>query len=168
MNIPIYIHPTTPLSKEYGKFGFALAGPPLGFQFDVALCLMRMIYAGVFDKFPKLKIIIGHLGETLPMLIPDRIDWAYANPNVSNVQGFIKQRPAIKKTPSEVILENVYMTTSGRFSKTALDFVLQVMGSDHVLLATDYPYENLEQSMNFIIGCNLPQTKLQKICYINS
>lgn len=168
MNIPIYLHPTTPLSKEYGKFGFALAGPPLGFQFDVALCLMRMIYAGVFEQFPKLNIIIGHLGETLPMLMPDRIDWAYANPNVSNVQGFINQQPAITKTPSQVILENVYMTTSGRFSKQALLFVLQIMGSDHVLLATDYPYENLEQSMNFIRGCGLPTDTLEKICYGNS
>ena len=168
MNIPIYLHPTTPLSKEFGKFGFALAGPGLGFQFDAALCLMRMIYAGVFDQFPKLTIILGHLGEVLPMLVPDRIDWAYANPNVSTVPGFIKQRPAIKKTPSEIILGNVYMTTSGRFSKPALDFVLQVMGGDHVMLATDYPYENLEQTMNFIRGCELPAATLQKICSGNA
>jgi hypothetical protein len=168
LNIPIYLHPTTPLAKEFGKFGFALAGPPLGFQFDAALCLMRMIYAGVFDQFPKLTIILGHLGEALPMLIPDRIDWAYANPNVSHVQGFIKQRPAIKRTPSQVLLENVYMTTSGRFSKPALEFVLQVMGNDHVMLATDYPYEDLAQSMNFIRGCDLPTATLQKICSGNA
>ena len=129
---------------------------------------MRMIYAGVFDQFPKLTIILGHLGEVLPMLVPDRIDWAYANPNVSTVPGFIKQRPAIKKTPSEIILGNVYMTTSGRFSKPALDFVLQVMGGDHVMLATDYPYENLEQTMNFIRGCELPAATLQKICSGNA
>lgn len=168
LDIPIYLHPTTPLMKEFGKYGFSLGGPPLGFQFDVSLCLLRMIYAGVFDQFPGLKIILGHLGETLPMLVPDRIDWAYINPGVASAKGFIEQRPKIKKTPSEVILENVYITTSGRFSKPALDYVLQVMGEDRVMLATDYPYENLMQSMNFIKGCDLPDEQLKKVCYLNA
>ena len=127
-----------------------------------------MIYAGVFDQFPKLKIILGHLGETLPFLVPDRIDWAYANPNFSIVPGFIKERPSIRKTPSEVILENVYVTTSGRFSKTTLEFTLQVMGEDHVMLATDHPYEDLQQSMDFIRGCKFPDKLFQKICSGNA
>ncbi len=168
MNIPIYLHPTAPLMKEFGKFGFALGGPPLGFQFDAALCLLRMIYAGVFDQFPKLTIILGHMGETLPFLMPERIDWAYANPNISKLSGFIKERPAIKRTPSQVILENTYVTTSGRFSKPLLEYVLQVMGEDRVMLATDYPYENLEQSMNFIRGCGLPDKTFQRICSGNA
>lgn len=166
--IPIYLHPTTPLSKEFGKYGFSLAGPALGFQFDASLCLMRMIYAGVFDAFPKLTIILGHLGETLPFLIPDRIDWSYSNPNISVLPGFIAQRPKITKTPSEVILENVYVTTSGRFSKTTLEFVLKIMGDDHLMLATDYPYESLKQSMDFIRGCELSENILKKICSKNA
>ncbi len=168
LNIPIYLHPTTPLTKDYGIYGFALAGPPMGFQFDAALCLLRMIYAGVFDQFPKLKIILGHLGETIPFLIPDRIDWAYANPNISILPGFIKARPAIKKTPSEVIKDNVFVTTSGRFSKITLEFVIQIMGEDKVMLATDYPYEDLQQSMNFIRGCQLPETVMKKLCFANA
>lgn len=168
LGIPIYLHPTTPLTKEYGLYGFALAGPPLGFQFETALCLLRMIYAGVFDHFPKLKIILGHLGETLPFLLPDRIDWAYANPNVSLLPGFIKTRPSIKKTPSEVMRDNVYVTTSGRFSKITLEFVLKIMGEDHVMLATDYPYENLQQSMDFIRNAGCSDQVLQKICSENA
>jgi len=144
LNIPIYLHPTTPLMKEFGKFGFALGGPPLGFQSDVALCMLRMIYAGVFDEFPKLTIILGHMGETLPFLMPERIDWAYANPNISKLSGFIKERPSIQRTPSQVLLENMYVTTSGRFSKPLLEYVLKVMGEDRVMLATDYPYEDLK------------------------
>lgn len=168
LNIPIYIHPTTPLMSEFGKYGFALGGPPLGFQFDVALCLLRMIYAGVFDQFPKLRIILGHMGETIPFLIPDRIDWAYSNPNISQLAGFIKERPKIKRTPSQVISDNVYVTTSGRFSKPLLDYTLSVMGEHKVMLATDYPYENLKQSMSFIRDCNLPHPLLQKICSQNA
>ena len=168
LNIPIYLHPTAPLMKEFGKYGFSLAGPALGFQFDASLCLMRMIYAGVFDKFPNLKIILGHLGETIPFLIPDRIDWPYVNPNISILSGFIKERPNIKKTPSEVILDNVYITTSGRFSKTVLDFVIKVMGENHIMLATDHPYEDLAQSMHFIRNSDLPVQILEKICFGNA
>lgn len=163
LNIPVYIHPTTPLASEFGKYGFALGGPPLGFQFDAALCLLRMIYAGVFDQFPRLTVILGHMGETIPFLIPDRIDWAYANPNISKLAGFIKQRPNIKRTPSQVISDNVYVTTSGRFSKPLLEYTLQVMGEDKVMLATDFPYESMKQSMDFIRNCNLPKSVLQKI-----
>jgi len=168
LNIPIYLHPTTPLSKEYGKYGFALAGPPLGFQCDAALCLLRMIYAGVFDQFPKLKIILGHMGEMLPFLIPERIDWAYVNPQISVVPGFIKERPQIKKTPSQIIQENIYITTSGRFSNHLLEYALKVMGEDRIMLATDYPYENLQQSMDFIRGIGLPDKVFQKICSGNA
>ena len=168
MNIPIYLHPTTPLNKEFGKYGFSLGGPALGFQFDTALCLLRMIYAGVFDKFPKLKIILGHLGETLPFLIPDRLDWAYTNPNISVLPGFIETRPKIQKTPSEVMFNNVYVTTSGRFSKTTLDYTIRIMGEDRVMLATDHPYENLKRSMDFICNCELPQHTLEKICSLNA
>ena len=168
LNIPLYLHPTTPLMKEFGKYGFALGGPPLGFQVDVALCLLRMIYAGVFDQFPKLTIILGHMGETLPFLMPERVDWAYANPAISKLEGFIATRPALKRTPSEVILDNVYMTTSGRFSKPLLEYVLKVMGEDKIMLATDYPYENLQQSMNFIRNCDLSSQQLQKICFENA
>lgn len=168
LHIPIYLHPTAPLMKEFGKYGFALAGPPLGFQFDASLCLLRMIYAGVFDRFPNLTIILGHLGETIPFLVPDRIDWAYSNPHISKLPGFIKERPFIKKTPSEVILNNVYVTTSGRFSKETLEFTLKIMGEDHVLLATDYPYEDLEQSMNFIRECQFSNELMEKICCGNA
>lgn len=167
LNIPIYLHPTTPLAPEFGKYGFSLGGPPFGFQVDVALCLLRMIYAGVFDQFPKLTIILGHMGETLPFLMPDRIDWAFINPNISKQIGFVKERPRIKKTPSEILLNNVYITTSGRFSKPLLEYCLQVMGEDRILLATDYPYEDLQQSVNFVRGC-LSDDILLKICCENS
>lgn len=168
LGVPIFIHPTVPLNAAYGKYGFALGGPPLGFQFETALCALRMIYAGVFDQFPNLKIVLGHMGETLPFLMPERIDWAYANPNVSQLQGFIDERPNIKRTPCEVLKENFYIGTSGRFSKPLMDYCLQIMGEDHILLATDYPYENLQQSMDFIRNCGLSDTALKKICYQNA
>jgi len=168
LSIPIYIHPTAPLTKEFGSYGFALAGPPFGFQVDAALSFLRMVYAGVFDTFPKLKIILGHMGEMLPFLMPERIDWAYKNPNVSTLDGFIASRPQIKRTANEVILENVFFTTSGRFSKPLLNYMLETIGEDRILFATDHPYENLKQGMDFIKTSGLSSQILDKIYYQNA
>ncbi|MEM3641457.1 MAG: amidohydrolase family protein, partial [Candidatus Bathyarchaeia archaeon] len=66
LNIPIYIHPTVPAIKQLRAYGFALAGPPFGFTVETAMCAVRLILSGVFDKYPRLKIILGHLGEALP------------------------------------------------------------------------------------------------------
>jgi predicted TIM-barrel fold metal-dependent hydrolase len=168
LNCPIYLHPTIPLMTEFTEYGFALAGPALGFQFDTALCLMRMIYAGVFNEFPNLKIILGHLGETLPMLMPDRIDYVYKNKGIAHNAQFIKTRPKLNKLPSEIIQDNVYMTTSGRFSKPTLDFTLQILGEDKIMFASDYPYENLMDSVEFIEQCQYSKKTLEKIFFKNA
>jgi predicted TIM-barrel fold metal-dependent hydrolase len=168
LNCPIYLHPTIPLMKEFTEYGFALAGPALGFQFDTALCLMRMIYAGVFNEFPNLKIILGHLGETLPMLMPDRIDYVYKNKGIAHNAQFIKTRPKLNKLPSEIIQDNVYMTTSGRFSKPTLDFTLEILGEDRIMFASDYPYENLMDSVEFIEQCQYSKQRLEKIFFKNA
>ncbi|HKI50276.1 MAG TPA: amidohydrolase family protein, partial [Desulfobacteria bacterium] len=76
LKIPIYIHPTVPAIPPLRKYGFALAGAPFGFGLETAMCLMRLIYSGVLDRYPDLTFILGHLGEALPFLMK-RIDWAY-------------------------------------------------------------------------------------------
>lgn len=167
LNIPIYLHPTAPPMEAFGKYGFTLAGPAMGFEFDVALCMMRMILGGVFDQFPKLTIMLGHLGETMPYLL-ERLDYSWTNKGVTQTANSNKFRPNLKKIPSEVLLENTYVTTSGRFNKKVLDFVIDVMGEDRMLLATDYPYESLSQSMNFIRTSQLPENVMEKLCYGNA
>jgi predicted TIM-barrel fold metal-dependent hydrolase len=79
LEVPVYLHPTVPAIPSACAYGFALAGAPFGFGAETALCMMRLIYSGVFDRFPGLTIILGHLGETLPFLF-NRIDWAYVRP----------------------------------------------------------------------------------------
>ncbi|KTD18450.1 amidohydrolase family protein [Legionella jordanis] len=156
LNVPVYIHPTVPTMKEFAKYGFALAGSAVGFQFDTALCLMRMILSGVFDRFPRLKIILGHLGETLVFLM-ERLDHMYRYPDLKS------SRPAIQRIPSEVLKENVYITTSGRFYVPALHYVIKAMGEDRILFATDYPMESMEESVAFIENAMLPKEVQQKI-----
>jgi predicted TIM-barrel fold metal-dependent hydrolase len=76
LGVPVYLHPTVPAIPQVKGYGFALAGAPFGFGLETALCMMRVIYSGIFDIYPDLKFILGHLGEALPFLFK-RIDWAY-------------------------------------------------------------------------------------------
>lgn len=156
LNVPIYIHPNVPVMKEFHKYGFALGGSAMGFEFDSALCLMRMILGGVFDQFPNLKIILGHLGETMPFLM-ERLDHLYRIPLLKNY------RPNIKRIPSEVLKQNVYVTTSGRFYTPALKYIIEAMGEDRVLFASDYPMESMAESVDFIKNSGLSPDVINKI-----
>ncbi|MCH9614673.1 MAG: 2-keto-4-carboxy-3-hexenedioate hydratase [Chlamydiia bacterium] len=157
LNVPIYIHPIIPAIEQFYKYGFALAGPSLGFQFETALCLMRMILGGVFDRFPKLRIILGHLGETMPYLM-ERLDAAFVQEWFSE-----EDRPKLKRIPSQDLKENVYVTISGRYYEPALKYTLEAMGIDRILFASDYPYESMQNGVDFIKNCALTDDQRTKI-----
>ncbi|KGP64261.1 5-carboxyvanillate decarboxylase [Legionella norrlandica] len=161
LNIPVYLHPNVPIMREFGKYGFALGGSALGFEFDTALCLMRMILGGVFDAFPKLKIMLGHLGETMPFLM-ERLDHLYRIPELKSY------RPDIQRIPSEVLRQNVYVTTSGRFFNPALRYIIEAMGEDRVLFASDYPMESLTEAVQFINESDLSNHTKEKIFSVNA
>ena len=156
LNVPIYIHPTVPAIPQARKYGFALAGAAFGFGIETALCLMRLIYSGVFDKCPQLKIILGHLGEGLPF-IRKRIDWAYVRPFDPAA------RPTLSKKPSEYLKDNVFVTTSGNYYQPAFQCTYEALGIDRILLGTDYPYEEPEECIAFIDGLPLSQEDKDKI-----
>jgi 2,3-dihydroxybenzoate decarboxylase len=85
LDVPIYLHPTLPSPSILGgfaKYGFPLAGPPYGFGAETSLHTMRLLYSGVFDKYPKLKIVLGHMGEGLPFWLY-RIDFYWLKPWVA-------------------------------------------------------------------------------------
>lgn len=161
LGVPIYLHPTIPAIPQAQKYGFALGGPALGFGMETAMCMMRLIYSGVFDKFPKLKFIMGHLGEGLPFLIK-RIDWAYVRPFDP------KARPDIKKKPSEYMKDNVFVTTSGNHYEPAFMCTYEAMGIDNMLLGTDYPYEDPNECMEFLEGLPLSETDKEKLYTLNA
>ena len=161
LNVPIYLHPTVPAISQARTYGFALAGAPFGFGMETALCLMRLIYSGVFDRFPELTIILGHLGEGLPFLMK-RIDWAYARPFDPHA------RPKLSKKPSEYLKNNVFVTTSGNYYQPAFMCTYEAMGIDKILLGTDYPYEDPEECIQFLEGLPLSQEDKDKIYSINA
>jgi predicted TIM-barrel fold metal-dependent hydrolase len=162
LNVPVFLHPTVPAIPQIRTYGFALGGSAFGFAIETALCMMRLIYSGVFDKYPGLKIILGHLGEGLPFLI-QRIDFAYDRPWFDP-----DARPKLAKKPSHYLRENVYVTTSGNYFKGAFMCTYEAVGIDRILLSTDYPYEDLDECIQFIEGLPITQGEREKIYSLNA
>jgi len=155
LDVPIYIHPREPSPAMIKPY---LAYPLLtlsmwGFAAEAGLHAMRLICSGVFDKYPRLKIILGHLGESIPFW-GTRIDAQWVGKT--------------QKKPSQYFRENFYVTTSGMFWQPALQLVLTTMGADHVLFATDYPYGSYKLSTQFMEALPIADNDKEKICHLNA
>jgi hypothetical protein len=157
LDVPIYLHPTIPAMPALWKYGFALAGAPFGFGIETSVCMMRLVYSGVFDRYPGLEIILGHLGEGLPFLL-QRIDFAYVRPWFDPAA-----RPNLKKMPSDYLKDNMLVTTSGNYLPAAFLCTVEALGIERILLATDYPYEDPSECMQFLEGLRLPQADRDRI-----
>ncbi len=162
LDVPVYLHPTVPPMPELGGYGFALAGAPFGFGLDTSLCLMRLIYSGVFDHHPRLRVILGHLGEGLPFLL-QRIDFAYVRPWFDP-----DARPHLQKKPGDYFRENVFVSTSGNYLPAAFACTVEALGIDRVLLATDYPYEDSIECVRFLAGLPLTASDRARIAVGNA
>jgi 2,3-dihydroxybenzoate decarboxylase len=162
LDVPIFLHPYSPSPdsiQPYTDFGFALAGPPWGFGAEAALSAMRLIYSGVFDEYPGLKIVLGHLGEGLVFWIY-RIDFSFRKPWMD-----AEVRPAIKKAPSEYVRNNFYVNNAGMYSFPAFLSVLLEIGADHMMFAADYPYESSDEAANFIEHLSVSNSDKEKILH---
>ncbi|MES2604385.1 MAG: amidohydrolase family protein [Pseudomonadota bacterium] len=144
MNLPIYIHPNTPPKNMIGPMLEAgLDGAIFGFGVETGMHLLRVITAGVFDRFPKLQIIVGHMGEALPYWMY-RLDYMHAAGVRANRYESMKP---LKKKVSDYLKENVYITNSGVAWEPAIKFAQQVIGVDRVMYAMDYPYQYTPQEV---------------------
>jgi len=134
LDLPVYLHPGLPqadvLDIYYGTYAKdfpALTRAGWGYTVETATLAIRMVLSGVFDKHPKLKIILGHLGETLPFLVW-RVDHALARPGGKAMRF------------RDVFCNNFYVTTSGNFSNPALLCCVMELGIDRILYAVDWPF----------------------------
>lgn len=159
LNVPIYLHPGSPqhLPANY-KGRQELAGPLWGWTVETGTHALRMVFSGLFDLFPGVKIILGHMGETLPYLL-----W-----RLDSRWNIIKQPQKLQKAPSQYIRENFYVTTSGMCSNGPLTCAIQEMGEDHVMFSVDYPYESSKIAAQFIEQAPFSKKTLEKICYDNA
>jgi 5-carboxyvanillate decarboxylase len=138
LNVPVYVHPSGPptdMAKPFIDRG--LDGAIYGFAVECGLHLLTIITSGVFDRFPKLQVVFGHLGEGMPFWMP-RLDYMHAAQVRSKRYEALKP---LKKKVSDYLRENVYITTSGMNWEPGVMFCRSVMGKDRVLYAMDYPYQ---------------------------
>lgn len=134
---PLYIHPNTPSKQLIPAFlERGLDGAIYGFGVETGLHLLRMIVAGVFDKYPNLKVVVGHLGEALPFWMK-RIDFMHG----ASVRSARIGTRRLNRKPSEYFQSNIYVTTSGMPWAESIMYCLNVLGPDRVMYAMDYPYQ---------------------------
>lgn len=138
LEVPVYLHPNSPsagLIQPLLQRG--LDGALYGFGVDTGMHLLALITSGLFDRFPKLRLVVGHLGEALPFWL-FRLDYMHRATVASKRYAFMKP---LQRKVSDYMRENVYVTSSGMAWAPAIQFCQQVLGEDRVMYAMDYPYQ---------------------------
>ena len=136
-----------------------LTGALWGFQMETGLHAMRLIVSGVFDRFPNLKIVLGHMGEALPYWLY-RIDYMY--------RSYTSGQDKLKKMPSQYVKDNFLITTSGMNAHPVLKYCSEVLGSDSIMFAIDYPYQESVEAANFMNSAPLSEADCEKIAHGNA
>jgi 2,3-dihydroxybenzoate decarboxylase len=145
LDVPIYIHPNTPPNAMIRPFmERGLDGAVFGFAVETGLHALRIVVSGAFDHFPKLKIVLGHLGEGLPYWL-SRIDFMHGASMRSNRYA---SQPKLARPASDYLKENFYYTTSGMAWTPPIRYVQSVMGMDRVMYAMDYPYQFVPEEVD--------------------
>jgi predicted TIM-barrel fold metal-dependent hydrolase len=141
LNVPLYLHPREPLPSQtliYDGYS-SLIGSAWGFAHETGTHAVRIMLSGIFDQHPDVQVILGHLGEGLPFLLP-RLEHRLDRQSEGSGLG-----PARRRV-SEYFNNNFYVTTSGHFHTRTLYNTISELGVDRVMFSADYPYENMEEA----------------------
>ena len=165
LDVPVYIHPTSlPKSMIQPFLDRGLDGAVYGFAVETGLHLLRIVVAGVFDRFPKLRIVVGHLGEGLPYWL-FRVDFMHSR--MVSSQRYPNVKP-LKRKPSEYLLENVYVTSSGMAWQPPISYCQSVLGMDRVMYAMDYPYQFVPEEVTVTDQLPLSEADLKMFYQTNA
>jgi 2,3-dihydroxybenzoate decarboxylase len=146
LEAPIYLHPGNPIDHPATYAGHnELWGPVCSWAFETATHALRLVFAGVFERYPKVRLILGHGGETLPYSL-----WRFD----SRWQVCNRGGRTLAKPPSFYIRRNIAVTTSGMCSDDSLRCSLDAMGVENVMFSIDYPFEKTEIATRFIETAN--------------
>jgi predicted TIM-barrel fold metal-dependent hydrolase len=164
LDVPVYLHPAPPpqpvrdayFSDLPGAAGFFLSTSAWGWHAETGMHSLRLMAAGVFDRFPNLKIIIGHMGENLPFSI------ARANSVFAHVTS------GLQRTIAEYFQEHFYLTTSGYFTTPPFVCAQQVLGIDRILFSVDYPFSSNTLGRNFLDQLDLTPEDMDKVTHRNA
>jgi gamma-resorcylate decarboxylase len=141
LDVPLYLHPRNPLPDQRRIYQGRpeLLGPTWAFGAETAVHALRMIVGGVFDRFPQLTVVLGHLGELLPFAIRRLEQRMSRLPDVM-----------LERSPSSYLQENFWITTSGNYHTASLVGILLELGSERVVFAADYPFEYLHEGTDWM------------------
>ena len=164
LNVPIYLHPTIPpkavVEASFGGFAPAVsamfAGPGWGWHIETAVHLIRMILGGVFDRHPKLQIVVGHLGEGIPFMAP-RLD-----------KNLPKEMTKLERPFGAYLRENVHYTFGGfNFPATFLNCLLEV-GAERIMFSVDHPYGSMKEARSFLEHLPVSPANRERIAHGNA
>ena len=164
--VPIYIHPNWPSPKVmeayYDGLGDSLAsrilgGPGYGWHQEVALQCLRLIVAGVFDRYPGLQVVVGHMGEGLPFWY-----WRVGE----DLDRIAKDR--LHKPVQQYFQDNLWITTSAFFRDELLALALATLGEDRIMFSVDYPMASARAGADWIRTVDLPRVVKEKIAHRNA
>ncbi len=153
LRLPVFLHPTVPARIEPFS-DYYLWGPVFGYGADAAIAALRILMSGLLEKYRRLRIVLGHLGETIPFLI-QRIDWAYHK--------FPEEFTAIKRKPSDYFIESFYVDTSGVFNEPSLMCTYESLGHDRIVFGSDYPFEDIQKGIDYVKKSRIPVNDQNRI-----
>jgi gamma-resorcylate decarboxylase len=158
LDVPFYLHPRNPLPSQCRIYeGHAeLLGAPWAFSAETAVHALRLMTSGLFDRFPGIKIVLGHLGETLPFVVHR----AASRMNT--------QRLGIRRTVAEYFHDNFVITTSGNFHNPTFIGAMLELGVERVLLALDYPFADTEKGSRWFDSLELTEDARLRIGCLNA
>jgi predicted TIM-barrel fold metal-dependent hydrolase len=164
LDVPIYIHPHLPPAPVRDAYYARLPSgvdrvletAAWGWHSETAIHILRLVVSGVLDKHRRLKLIIGHMGEMLPVMMA-RFD-----------EMFALDTDHLSRAVSATIREQVWITTSGIFTQPPLKAALETFGIDRIMFSVDYPFSRNESAKAFLDSLALPPDQLEKLAHGNA
>jgi predicted TIM-barrel fold metal-dependent hydrolase len=173
LDVPIYIHPTDPPKAITDMYypGYPTLVQSWGWQVETGTHLLRLMSSGVFDRYPRLKVIVGHMGELIPFNLK-RIntaltmgEWLLASQSKAPASS---RRKEMQKSVFYYMRENVFITTSGVFDHAALNCALAEVGIDNILFSVDDPFGDNFEAMDFLKTAQLSKEDKEKLAHGNA
>jgi 2,3-dihydroxybenzoate decarboxylase len=160
LEVPIYLHPGNPVDHPamYADHP-ELWGPVCSWAFETATHALRLVFSGVFERYPKATLVLGHMGETLPLNL-----WRFDSRWPISHRGSM----TLPQPPSFYIKRNIAITTSGVCSDVSLRCALDAMGADRVMFSADYPFEKMELAAKFINEARVSEVERVQVASENA
>ncbi len=161
MDMPIYLHPRTPSDQMRAPMDeYNMGSAFWGYGMETSTHFVRLMMSGAFDRFPNLKVVLGHMGEAVPFWIW-RLDYMSA-------PGRARGETPTKLLPSEYLRRNLRITTSGQENPAALRYSIDVLGLQNVMWAIDYPYQQTPSAVRFMDDAPLTQEERDAVYWRNA